>query len=130
MNLLRLRSKGGLGFGVKPPAGAASTDGIESKLLGLAKRPLPAADMAKQGNDLARSAYILVAISEFTDAHTPKKKGATGKGAKEWKEWTEDMRSAALELAEAAKKKNPAGVKAAVNKLNGSCNNCHGEFRD
>jgi hypothetical protein len=129
MNLLRLRSKGGLGFGVKPPAGA-STDGIESKLLGLAKRPLPAADMARQADDLVRSAYILVAISEFTDGHTPKKKGAGGKGPKEWKDWTEDMRAAALQLADAAKKKDSAGVKTAVNKLNSSCNNCHGEFRD
>jgi hypothetical protein len=129
MNLLRLRSKGGLGFGVKPPA-QATTDGIESKLLGLAKRPLPAAEMNKQADDLVRSAYILVAISEVTDGHLPKKKGTTGKGAKEWAGWSEDMRAAALQLAEAAKMKNAAGVKAAVNKLNSTCSECHGEFRD
>jgi cytochrome c556 len=129
MNTLRLRSKGGLGFGLKPPA-QASTDGIESKLLGLSKRPLPAAEMNKQADDLVRSAYILVAISEVTDGHLPKKKGATGKGAREWAGWSEDMRAAALQLAEAAKKKNSAGVKAAVNKLNSTCSECHGEFRD
>jgi hypothetical protein len=129
MNLLRLRSKGGLGFGVKPPVGSATIDGIESKLLGLGKR-VPPAELNKSADDLVRSAYILVAVSEVTDAHTPKKKGANGKGAREWTEWTEEMRTAALQLAEAAKKKDPAGVKAAVNKLNGTCSNCHGEFRE
>ena len=58
------------------------------------------------------------------------KKGTNGKGAREWAEWTEEMRTAALQLAETAKKKDAAGVKAAVNKLNGTCSSCHGEFRD
>ena len=40
------------------------------------------------------------------------------------------MRASALQLAEAARKKDAAGVKTAVNKLNGTCSNCHGEFRD
>jgi hypothetical protein len=130
MNLLRLRSKGGLGFGLKPPTtGLASTDGIESKLLGMTK---PAAINAalKQPDDLVRSAYILVAVSGVCDAHPPKKKGANGKGAKEWADWTDEMRTAALQLADAAKKKDTAAVKATVNKLNGTCSSCHGEFRE
>jgi hypothetical protein len=130
MNLLRLRSKGGLGFGVKPPTGPATADGIEARLINMAKPAQVAAVLKNQADDLARSAYILVAVSEVCDAHPPKKKGTNGKGAKEWADWTEEMRTSALQLAEAAKKKDTAGVRAAVSKLNGTCSNCHGEFRD
>lgn len=130
MNLLRLRKQGGLGFGITPPARAENTDGVEAKLIGLSKRPLAPAQMTQQADDLARSAYVLVAICGITDAHAPKKKGNTGKGLKEWAGWTGEMRAAALELAGAAKKKDSAGVKKAVNKLNSTCSNCHGEFRD
>jgi Cytochrome C' len=129
MNLLRLRSKGGLGFGLKPPAGAATADGIEAKVMGLAKRPLPAADLKKQADDIVRSAHILAAVSEVSDLHTPKKKMGD-KDPKDWTTWTKDMRDASLQLAEAAKKNDPAAVKAAASKLNSSCNNCHGTFRD
>jgi hypothetical protein len=126
MNLLKLRSKGGLGFGLKPPSGA---DGIEAKLISLSKRPLPAPQMAKQADDLARTGYILAALSAICDGHPPKKKGTTGKGDRAWAGWTEEMRAAALELADAAKKKDSAGVKKAVNQLNKTCTNCHDEFR-
>ena len=40
------------------------------------------------------------------------------------------MGDAAVELAKAAKAKEPKGVKDAAGKLNTSCNNCHGVFRD
>ena len=128
MNLLKLRSRGGLGFGLKPPTGATTTDGIEAKVMALAKRPLPAADLKKQADDLARSAYIMAAVSEVSDAHTPKK--MPGKDPKDWTAWTKDMRDASLQLADAARKNDPAAVKAAASKLNASCNNCHGTFRD
>jgi hypothetical protein len=129
MNLLRLRSKGGLGFGVKPPPGAATTDGIEARVMGLAKRPLPAADLKKQADDIVRSAYILAAVSEVSEVHTPKKK-VGDKDPKDWTAWTNDMRESSLQLADAARKGDPAAVKVAASKLNSSCNNCHGTFRD
>jgi hypothetical protein len=128
MNLLRLRSRGGLGFGVKPPAGAATTDGIEARVMALAKRPLKSDDLKKQADDLVRSAYIMAAVSEVSEAHTPKK--MPGKDPKDWTSWTNDMRESALALADAAKKGDPAALKAAASKLNASCNNCHGTFRD
>jgi cytochrome c' len=127
MNLLRLRSKGGLGFGLKPTPGP--TDGIEAKVMALAKRALPAAAMAKEADDIERMAYLMAAISDVSEAHTPKKK--TGdKDPKDWATWTQDMREGSLELAEAAKAKNAAAVKTAASKLNSSCNSCHGVFRD
>jgi cytochrome c556 len=127
MNLLRLREKGGLGFGEKPTP-PASSDGIESRLMGWAKRAPAGAELAKQADDIARAAYIMAAISELTEAHTPKKKEGD-KDPKDWKQWTDDMREGSLELATAARMKDSAAIKKAANKLNASCNNCHGVFR-
>lgn len=128
MSLLKLRSKGGIGFGLKPGL-SSTTDGIESRLLGLQKRKLSDAEMKKQADDLRRMGYILAAISEVTDAHTPKKKQA-GKDPKDWTQWTKDMRESALSFASAAQAKNADGVRTAARKLNASCNDCHGAFRD
>jgi cytochrome c556 len=40
------------------------------------------------------------------------------------------MQAAAVELANAAKAKKQNEVKNAASKLNSTCNNCHGVFRD
>jgi hypothetical protein len=127
MNLLRLRDKGGLGFGLKPTP-PASNDGIESRLMGWAKRAPAGAELNKQADDIARAAYVLATISELTEAHTPKKKEGD-KDPKDWKQWTDDMREGSLELAAAARAKDKDAIKKAANKLNASCNNCHGVFR-
>lgn len=128
MSLLKLRSKGGIGFGLKPGI-SPTTDGYESRLLGLQKRKLSETEMKKQADDLTRMGYILAAVSEVTDAHTPKRKQA-GKDPKDWTQWNKDMRDASLEFAAAAQAKNAVAVKAAATKLNASCNDCHGTFRD
>ena len=47
-----------------------------------------------------------------------------------WSQWSEAMRKSADELADAAKAKAPAAIKTAAAKLNSTCNNCHGVFRD
>ena len=51
------------------------------------------------------------------------------KDPKEWKQWSEDMRTSSLELARALKDYKAADIKAAVKKVNESCVNCHGPFR-
>ncbi len=53
-----------------------------------------------------------------------------GKGPKEWKSHTEEMKQASLELIKAVKSGNPGAVKTASFKLEGSCTNCHSDFRD
>src|SRR4051812_9453042 len=60
MGLLKLRNKGGLGLGPKAGAFPANQDGIEAKIIGLAKTgdKLTAADLKKQGADLEKAAYI------------------------------------------------------------------------
>ncbi len=127
MSLLKLRSKGGIGFGLKPPI-SPTTDGIEARVMGLAKRAPSASEMPKQADDIARAGYVLAAISEITDAHTPKKSG--GKDPKDWAQWNKDMRDSALQLVAAAQAKDAKAIKAAATKLNASCNDCHGTFRD
>jgi cytochrome c556 len=42
----------------------------------------------------------------------------------------EDMHKASDELIKALKDKKPEEVKKAANKLNGTCTECHGVFRD
>jgi Cytochrome C' len=127
MELLKLRSKDGLGIGATP--GAITPDGIEAKIQEMAKKAPSAAVLGKQGADLEKIANITGAISQVAEFYTPKKK-VGDKDPKDWKNWTEDMRAGSADLAKAIKAKNEKDIKTAANKLNSSCNNCHGVFRD
>jgi cytochrome c556 len=126
MHAFQLRTKKGEGLGEKP--GAITPDGIEAKLINLAKKALPAKQLEKEADALARAAYISAAIAEVANFKVPEKDAK--KNPKDWIAWTKDMTDAAQDLAKAAKAKDPKGVKEAANKLNTSCNNCHGVFRD
>jgi cytochrome c556 len=119
------RTKDGFGLGATP--GAILPDYIEKKIIDLAtKRPLTAAVMGKEAAALEEMAYRTAAVGNCIDVHAPK---AAAKAAT-WKGYTAEMRKGALELADAAKKKDANAVKAAANKLNASCTNCHSDFRD
>jgi len=128
MSPLRLRDKGGLGVG--PRAGAYDPDGIEAKIMALAKKKLPAAELKKQADDIARLASITAAIAEVADLHAPPKKVGP-KDPKDWKKWSNEMRDDALDLANAVKKAkpDPDEVKKVATKLNGTCTDCHDKFR-
>jgi hypothetical protein len=125
MHIYKPSPKGGIGYG-KPNAG----DGIEMKVIALgSKKALAAAVLSKEKQDLIRMARINLAMAEITMHYAPAKpKG--GKGAKEWKQYTTDMKKAAGDLAKAAEAGNSAKVKDAANNLNNACNNCHSDFRD
>lgn len=129
MVLLKLRSKEGLGVGPKAGEYPANQDGIEAKIIGLAKKALTDAEVKKQAADIAQAAYITAAIGYATDGHKPAKK-IGDKDPKEWEEFTQAMKKEAMNLAAAAKKGDPMAIKNAAAKLNSSCNNCHGIFRD
>ena len=98
--------------------------------MGLAKKPLTDALLKKQADDIARAARITQAVAEVTLEKSPVKKKMGDKDPADWKKWTEDMKNSAKDLANAAKKGDAKGVKDASSKLNASCNNCHGVFRD
>jgi hypothetical protein len=124
MNLLKLRSRGGLGIGDTP--GAVAPDGMEAKVVNMAKRPLAPAQLAKESKDLVRLAYVNAAIAQISEARTD----VDGKmDPKAWQKWSIDMRQSAIELADAAQAMDPARVKAAAKKMNTSCTDCHDKFR-
>jgi cytochrome c556 len=127
MQAFKPRSKGGLGIGPTPDA--IKPDGIEQKLidLGKSKRGLTKADLAKQGDALARAAEATKAISDVALFYADKdgKKNPT-----KWKQFAGDMKKSAEDLATAAHKSDADAIKKSVNKLNASCNDCHADFRD
>ncbi len=125
MHAYKPSPKGGIGTGLEPKAG----DGIEIKLINLGKRALPAATLAKEKDALLKSAYVNLAIGEITMHYAPEKPRG-GKGAKEWKQFTEDMNKGTKELIQALKDANPANVKKAALDVNNACQNCHSDFRD
>jgi len=129
MDLFKLRSKEGLGIGSKP--GAITPDGIEAKVIALAKaKPLAEKDLDAQSEGLTQAGYIVAAVGLVAQHKCPVTKKMGDKDPKKWQEWTGDMHKGALDLAAAAKAKKPAELKAVATKLNSTCNNCHSVFRD
>jgi hypothetical protein len=131
MNLMGKRiaasGKGGLGVGKKP--GGILPDGIELKIIDLAKKALPPARLDKESEALVELGYRVAAIAEVAKAKPPEKDEA-GKTKKDWLEFADGMRKAADGFIEAAKEKKGPAIKAAASKLNASCTNCHSKFRD
>ena len=127
MHLLALRKMGGEGIGPKPDV--VKPDGIEAKIQGLGKRVM-AAELKSNGPALERAAYITAAIAEIAQYKCPVKQKTGMKDPKQWTAWTEEMRDSALDLAKAVKAGDGMAVKKAATKLDGTCRNCHGVFRD
>jgi hypothetical protein len=127
MNMFKSRKAGGLGIGAK--AGAITPDGIEAKVVALAKKKLTAAEVKGQAADLEKMGDDIAAISYVGDIHTPKKKDGA-KDPKDWTKWMDDMRKGAKDLSKAAKAQDATAIKDAAMKANASCSNCHGVFRD
>jgi hypothetical protein len=113
------------GFGDQPRGGP---DGIEAKLLALAKR-VDGHTAQKEAQDIVKMAFRVQAIGEIARVRTPEKDDGQKK-RKNWIEWSDDMVKESGDLASAAKTQDPATIKAIAGKLNATCNNCHGVFRD
>jgi cytochrome c556 len=127
MHGFKLRNKGGIGVGAK--AGAVTPDGIEAKIINLAKKALQKGDLAKEADGLTQAAKVTKAIADISEFYAPKEKKAD-KDPKEWKKYNDDMKMGADALIDAIKSGDPMKVKMAAGKLNQSCNECHGKFRD
>jgi cytochrome c556 len=128
MDQFKLRKSGGIGVGSTP--GAHTPDGIELKIINLGKKALAKSDLDKQADDIAKAAYVAAAIAELAQYKCPVQVKKGEKDPKDWQKWSAGMKESALELAKAAKAKDPAKVHAAAGKLNSNCQNCHGVFRD
>jgi hypothetical protein len=127
MNLFKLRKSGG--FGVGKPGEFPPPDGIELKFNSLGKKTIKA-DLDKQGDAIAEAAYRAAAIAEIAAHKCPIPKKMGEKDPKDWEKWTKGMKESALELAKAAQAKDAKKVEAVAKKLNDTCAQCHGVFRD
>ena len=121
MYAYKSRAKKGIGIG---PEGAS----IETRLQTFARRAPSATELKSNKEDLVKMGYINAAIADVTMLYVPAKP-KDGKGAKEWKQYSTDMKKASLELIDAIKSGVPAQVKKAALNLNNSCNSCHSDFR-
>lgn len=122
MHIYKPGAKGGIGYG-------KAGQGIELKLIDMGKRAPAAGVIAKEKDDLIRLANINLAMSYITYHYAPTKV-VKGKGPKEWKQYTDDMKKASLDLRKAIQGGKGADIKKVSNDLVNSCNNCHGDFRD
>lgn len=124
---LKIRRRGGIGFGQKPGL-SSFKDGIEAKIRDMSRKPLTARDVKKQAEDIIQMARITQVISQLTLMCTPEEKDKE-KDPADWKRWAEEMGSHSKLLQEATKKGDARELQRIARDLNNSCNNCHGVFR-
>jgi hypothetical protein len=129
MGLFKLRTKKGLGIGA-PGLVKANEDGIEAKVMALGKRAPAAKDLAKEAQAVEKAGYVAAAVAEVIEGKCPVDKKQGDKDPAEWKKWTKEMKSHALDLASAYKAKDGPMIKKAATSLNSVCNSCHSVFRD
>jgi hypothetical protein len=131
MGLFQLRKKdkkvGGIGIGKE--AGIIMPDGIEKQVMALSQTGITAGDLDKHAKAFQRMGYVTAAVMEVALAKEPEKDMGT-KTRKLWRDSATSARAAALELAQAARAKNAEGLKKAAVRLDRSCNDCHGEFKN
>jgi hypothetical protein len=127
MDLLKLRSKQGLGIG--PVPGTIKPDGIEAQIINLSKKAMRPNDLQARSNELAQAARITAAVALVAQRSCPVAQKEGDKDPKQWERWTRDMYEEAIRLAAAAKANDPKDVKAVAAKLDSSCNACHAVFK-
>jgi hypothetical protein len=120
------REKGGLGVGDKP--GAIRPDGIEAKLINMAKKEMSEEQLKKEGPALIKMAETAKAMAEIAELHTPKK-AAPKQPIEDWTKANKAQKAAANDLIDAVKANKPDKVLDATKNLYGSCTNCHSVFR-
>ena len=129
MNLLKKRMKNGNGgFGIGPKPTGQPNDGIEARIQNWGKKAPTKEQLTKDKDALIQMADRTQAVGEIALAKPPK--AAPGKDPKEWKEYSEEMVKQSGELRKVIEGGDPKAIKDVANKLNASCTNCHGKFRD
>lgn len=77
--------------------------------------------------DYVLAAYQMATIADLIKDHQPAP--AKGQGAKEWQQYSAEMRQLSLELAGTAAKKDGKTALTVLQKLNSNCRSCHEVFR-
>jgi hypothetical protein len=98
-------------------------NGIEALIGALGSKKLSDENVDKVAKELPLLAYRVAVIGSITHEFPPDKR------AGEWRSISEKMRSSAVELAESAAKKNADGILKAAAALDGTCTQCHREFK-
>jgi hypothetical protein len=118
------------GEGIHPDlhynAKVKNADGIETLINVLADKQPKKGNLDKLAKELELLSYRVAVIGSITLVRGPDKK------KEEEKVWIEQgtiMRDSAVELAEAARKKDAAAITAAASKLENSCVECHAVFK-
>ena len=101
------RQQGGLGVGDKP--GTTKPDGIEAKLIAMAKKPLPAEQLQKESEALIKMAEVAKAMGEMADLYTPKN-NAPKKPIAAWQKFNKMQKDGAQDLIDAIKTNDPNKV--------------------
>jgi hypothetical protein len=115
------RTRQGIGFGPK-----GKVHGIEVQLQHMEKHEMSNEALNKQKVDLIKMGYINLAMAALTmDRYRPSPGPRLPRTERAWKQFTEDMKKASLELIAAIKAGKPDKVKRAAEKLNQSCFDCH-----
>jgi hypothetical protein len=130
MNFFRTKGKGGEGLHPSlhlNPRFKTALNGSEELIRYLGMKKLTEALLDKASDELTLLAYRTAVSAGWTHGFAPAQKAK--QDPKEWRELSIQMRDAAAELAEAAKKKNIAAVHDAGKRLDASCTKCHNLFR-
>lgn len=125
MHLFKPRNKGGLGWGSQKSSNPA-TDGLEKKVQDYAKK-VSATEAADPMNKEA--AGYIIGLSYIVKVRGWTGPMGGGKTKKAWDGYADDMMKESKAFAKAVAGKNANDIKAAADKLNNVCLNCHSKFK-
>lgn len=100
--------------------------GYEKMIKELSEKTPSAKDMAAVATLAAKTAMLTQAIERVG----PSKSGGGQKTPENWRKFAGDLQKAAIETANDASKKNAAGVKAGLGRMDKACVNCHEVFKN
>lgn len=131
MEHYKVKSKGGDGIHTDLQSNIrlkGALNGIEEKLRDLATKPKTQLVVDKESNELGLLAYRAAVHAGLIHYYAPAKK-IGDRDPNEWREISIQMREAGIQLADAARKKDPEAVFKAGSRLHSSCSQCHSRFR-
>jgi hypothetical protein len=123
--MILFRARRAAGLGVEPPPKDANVDGLEAALRLIAARPDA---LSLKPDELARVGYQAAVLAQFIGSVAPERK-VGARDPEKWRQWSDEMREAGLELAAAARDQKADAVRAAARKINDGCASCHRVFR-
>lgn len=130
MDLLRNKSKGGEGLAPSLQYGKLKNlNGGEALIGALSSKKLTETNVKKMSRELELFADRVAVLGSLTHAYAPAMKSEKGGTRADWHAQSLAMRDAAIALAEAARKKDGAGIQTASQRLEQSCTLCHKKFQ-